>query len=123
MINKLKEILTKKFGISEEVNWIDMSYKEKKVEEDYIKSILDKEFTNSINFFFFFSILFIILILFSIFIQNFASILLLLIGYIIEIFLTIAIKISKKNFYRIRILNYFRFLSFYIFLAINTCLL
>ena len=109
------EYLTKELGISYEVEFINMSFKDKNLEENYQESNLSYN-SNYFVFSIFFQISFLSLILILIFYYKslFSCYIVLIIGWIIEIILVILLAVYKKNYKASQTISICRFILIYL---------
>ena len=109
------EYLTKELRISYEVEFINMSFKDKNLEEKYQESNLSYN-SNYFVFSIFFQISFLSLILILIFYYKslFSCYIVLIIGWIIEIILVILLAVYKKNYKASQTISLCRFILIYL---------
>ena len=109
------EYLTKELRISYEVEFINMSFKDKNLEEKYQESNLSNN-SNYFVFSIFFQISFLSLILILIFYYKslFSCYIVLIIGWIIEIILVILLAVYKKNYKASQTISICRFILIYL---------
>ena len=113
----IKEYLTKFFDFSEDLDGIEMKFKDDNLEENYIKSILLKENTKSYIFLIFCSLVYIFAVGSSIYVNDLCfnyTTYILICGWIIEVILAYLTKLHERQYRSIQILKYFRFIFLYL---------
>ena len=120
----LKKYLTELLGIFYEVEGINMTFKDRQLEESYSKSILESESIKSIIFLFISTPIFIYCIYISLNFNDVYSLILtvcVIIGWIIEIVLALISCRNPQNFHLMVAMKYIRFLC--LFMIINLILI